>query len=294
MPWGRVDDTWYDHPKLDELDGESEWPDRLAAAGLNSLAWSWCNRFLTDGHVPAATVGKLGGSRALAELLVSVGLWEMSRSGYQIHDFLVYNDSRKQVLERRAKEAKRKADYRAAKSKRIRRPAGSPGGTPSTTEPNVPPVVRAESRQESPRDSRARARGRTPVPSRPVLTVDESLKRDSAGERPDVQALRDRGWKRVTAKQRAVLDEVLGRHDVTGPAFAAEAIRATPRDQDPLAAVLEADRRWQAAQRAQADHDELGWKATKHEERNGRKRSTGSLESVGSMLASLPEPVAKP
>lgn len=78
-----------------------------------------------------------------------------------------------------------------------------------------------------------------------------------AGDRPDVQALRDRGWKRVTAKQRAVLDEVLARHDVTGPSFAAEVIKATPKDRDPLTAVMDADRRWQAAERARAEAEEV-------------------------------------
>lgn len=295
MPWGRIDDTWYDHPKLDLLEDVGTWPDRLAAAGLDSLAWSWCNRFLTDGHVPAATVAKLGGTRELAELLVRIGRWEVSQTGYQIHDFLVYNDSRQQVLERRQKEANRKAAYRAAKSAKKapkRRPARSPAGTSRSAESNVPggvpPVVRAESHRVS-RDSYARAPGireSRPDPSRP--NVDESLEREiHGGERPDVQALLDRGWKRVTAKQRAVLDEVLARHDVTGPAFAAEAIRSTPADQDPLAAVLEADRRWQAAQRAQADTAELDWTATKGEERNG---AAGSISAI---LANLPEPASK-
>jgi hypothetical protein len=95
-------------------------------------------------------------------------------------------------------------------------------------------------------------------------------------ERADVQALLDHGFKRVTAKQRRVLDEVLGRHDLTGPEFAAEAIRATPADADPLAAVMDADRRWQAAQRARADAEEAGWAGTKVEERNG----TGNLGPI--------------
>lgn len=136
MPWGRVDDTWYDHPKLEDLEDERVWPDRLAGAGLNSLAWSWCNRFLTDGRIPRATVTKLGGTIELADLLVAVGLWEPVAGGYQIHDFLVYNDSAEQVRERRATEAARKAAWRQK-----HRPGGTPSGTPSVDERDVPAGV---------------------------------------------------------------------------------------------------------------------------------------------------------
>jgi hypothetical protein len=280
MPWGRVDDTYYDHPKLEELEDVHEWPDRLAGAGLNSLAWSWCNRFLTDGKVPRGTVAKLGGTIDLADQLVRVGLWESAPGGYQIHDFLVYNESAEDVRARRQKEADRKAAYRAG-----RRPAGTTSGTASVEDGAVPASVPAghdvpagheppnvpAGHRQSPSGTRARAsRSANPDPTRPDPTrPTESLRRESraTSDRPDVQALRDRGWKRVTAKQRAVLDEVLGRHDVTGAEFAAQAIRATPPDADPLEAVMSADRMWQASQRSKADADEAGWQATKAKEK---------------------------
>ena len=82
---------------------------------------------------------------------------------------------------------------------------------------------------------------------------------DARGERDDIQALHDRGWKRVTKAQRRVLDEVLDRHDVTGPAFAAEVIRATPADRDPLAEVMKADAAWQDIQRRRAEAEEEAW-----------------------------------
>ncbi len=269
MPWGRVDDTYYDHPKLEELAGTSQWPDRLAAAGLNALAWSWCNRFLTDGKVPRATVAKLAGhliaaeaAVALADQMVAVGLWEASAGGYEIHDFLQYNDSREQVLARRAKEAARKAAYRSGK-----RPNGSPDGTssvdahrvPLSVPPGhdapVPPLSRAESQRVSRDSSRAGIPTR-PDPTRPNESLPERIVARPSRRRADVQALLDRGFKRVTKPQRAVLDEVLARHDVTGAEFAAQAIRATPADRDPLEAVMTADRMWQASQRRQADADE--------------------------------------
>ena len=49
---------------------------------------------------------------------------------------------------------------------------------------------------------------------------------------------------------------MLRRHDVTGPAFAAEVIRATPKDKDPLAAVMDADWMWQASQRARIEAEQ--------------------------------------
>lgn len=276
MPWGRVDDTYYDHPKLDELEDAHEWPDRLAGAGLNSLAWSWCNRFLTDGKVPRATVAKLGGTIELADQLVRVGLWESVSGGYQIHDFLVYNDSAEDVRKRRADEAARKAKWRAGK-----RPTGTDTGTPSADDdavpagvpPSVPPGHRRNGQSVPvvvppgvPGFHARATRSANPDPSRPDPSrPTESLSRENRGraDRADVQALRDRGWKRVTAKQRAVLDEVLGRHDVTGPAFAAEVIRATPADKDPLEAVMAADRLWQESRRRQADADEAASAAQK-------------------------------
>ena len=107
MPWGRIDDSLYDHPKLDAL-GRN----RLACVGLNTLAQSWCNRWLTDGHVPADRVRKLGGTVALAETLVTAGMWERTDGGYQIHDFLDYNDSREEVTAQRAAARERMREHR--------------------------------------------------------------------------------------------------------------------------------------------------------------------------------------
>lgn len=269
MPWGRLDDSLYDHPKLDLLPVDQ----RLAGVGLWARAISWCNRFLTDGHIPRNRIEKLDGTTELADLLVSAGLFEATSTGYFIHDFLEFNDSRAHVEERRTKEAERKAAWRAN-----RRPSGTDNGTANGTEANVPPGVPPSvpaghnphvpdlSQRPSQRDSRTRES--RPGPARPG-PAHESLRRESArpGERADIAALRARGWKRITKPQRAVLDEVLERHDVTGPEFAAEVIRHTPDDQDPLAAVMAADRMWQQRQRKRADDDERDWDEAKAEER---------------------------
>lgn len=134
------------------------------------------------------------------------------------------------------------------------------GVTPQRAESSEAPATQpAKPAIASVRASVEPARPSSRPPADPAKTRIDEDRRDEDSligetsrarpDRPDVQALRDRGWKRVSAKQRAVLDEVLTRHDVTGPAFAAEVIRATPKDRDPLAAVMTADRMWQASQR---------------------------------------------
>jgi hypothetical protein len=284
MPWGRLDDSLYDHPKLDLVPVE----ERLAAIGLWARAISWCNRFLTDGMVPRARIEKLDGTTELADQLVAAGLFEATSTGYIVHDFLHFNDSRADILERRAKEAKRKADYRASKGQKPRPNGTNPGtarsddddvppGVPASVPPGHPPGQGDVSRDVSQRDSRTRES--RPVPTRPDPSrPTESLERGSArAARADVQALRDRGWPRVTKAQRAILDEVAGRHDQTGYGFAAEVIRNTAPDADPLESVMAADRMWQARQRQQADQAEEAWQRTKAEEREQASTVLGDL-----------------
>lgn len=49
---------------------------------------------------------------ALAEKLVTVGLWERTETGYMIHDYLVYNPSREHVEKKRAEARERMATRR--------------------------------------------------------------------------------------------------------------------------------------------------------------------------------------
>lgn len=295
MPWGRLDDTLYDHPKLDEFptDGPTleriaeslplEDLVRLAGVGLWALGISYSNRHLTDGAVGRSVVArKLHGSPDLADAVVRAGLLEPTSTGYVVHDFLVFNDSRETVLERREKDTQRKADWRKRK-RGDSGPSGTDDGTPSTNGTHVtsgvtPGVTRGVTGSRAPAGAGIRESRPKPDPTRPDPTQNLS-KRGSPRppERDDIAALHERGWKRVTAGQRKVLDEVLGRHDVTGPAFAAEVIRATPADRDPLAEVLAADRAWQERRRRAADETEATWSATKSE----------SLATAGSVLAAL-------
>jgi hypothetical protein len=143
MPWGKLDDSLYDHPKLDKLGRH-----RMACAGLWAVSISWCNRRLTDGFVPLSRVVQLGGTAAQADHLVKAGLFEKAPDGYQVHDFLDFNDSKEYVLLRRAKDVVRQRLQRESHQE-SRRDTGRTNGV-------TPPV------------SPSPARGRVPGPSSPV------------------------------------------------------------------------------------------------------------------------------
>lgn len=95
MSWAKLDDGFYDHPKVL---GAS-----LEAVGLFCRSLSYCSRHATDGHVTLAVCTWLANdsvtAQRLAEELVTLKLWERNGDGYVIHDFLVYNPSSK-ALER--------------------------------------------------------------------------------------------------------------------------------------------------------------------------------------------------
>lgn len=180
MAWGKVDDTYYDHPKLDHVETTHGPMMRLAVAGLNALAWSYCNRFLTDGFIASRAIAKLGGLPEVVDALVECGLWDEADRGYQVHDFLVHNDSREAILERRAKEAKRKADWRAGK-----RPGGTDdgtdGGTDDTSTHDVPAGQAKRPGGTRARASRDASRSANPDPSRPVPSHVETPNPRTAG-----------------------------------------------------------------------------------------------------------------
>jgi hypothetical protein len=159
MPWGKLDDSLYDHPKLDKLGRQ-----RMACAGLWAVSISWCNRRLTDGFVPLSRVAQLGGTVAQADHLVKAGLFEKVPEGYQVHDFLDFNDSKEYVLLRRAKDAERQRVQRESKQESQRDTAGTNGVTP--------PV------------SPSPARGRVPGPSSPVPSLPGQTTHAARDEEP--------------------------------------------------------------------------------------------------------------
>lgn len=103
MTWFRVDDGFYDHPKVDALFDQPE--TAALAVAVWTLAGAWASRHLTDGHVPRRVLRRLlPGVSATdgAEALVRVGLWEQREDGWVFTDWAAWNPLRDEVEEKRA------------------------------------------------------------------------------------------------------------------------------------------------------------------------------------------------
>jgi hypothetical protein len=110
VPYLNMDDGFAEHPKIDRLSDASF---RLHVSGLLYSA-----KWLTDGRVDREKVRRLVPTyrpRALDELLSGPKpLWLPNADGdFLIHDYLEWNKSRAWWDEKRAKDAKRLAEWRA-------------------------------------------------------------------------------------------------------------------------------------------------------------------------------------
>ena len=109
MPWFKVDDSFYDHPKFLDVPN--------AAVGLWTKAGAWCAKHLTDGVISAKCVRALGGTPAQIKALIKNGLWSEYKddSGakcYAFHDWFDMQPSREQVYEKREIERQKKRKQR--------------------------------------------------------------------------------------------------------------------------------------------------------------------------------------
>ena len=151
MNWAKIDDGFYDHPKV-LIAGEE-------AANLYLRGLVWCCKHLTDGAIPREALRTLTGRRdaaALAAKLVASGLWEARESGWAVHDFHDHNPTAAEVKARRAELSAKRAE------------AGKRGGIRSgqvrVMEANAKQTA---SKPEASCSGVAEAK-RSPVPSRPV------------------------------------------------------------------------------------------------------------------------------
>lgn len=113
MTWFKVDDGFYDHPKVLGLD--------VAAVGLWTLAGSYCARHLTDGVISERQIRAIGGTRRQAEKLVAAGLWSVDEASasarrYVFNDWRDFQPTRDDVLSKREEARRRMADARAKKA----------------------------------------------------------------------------------------------------------------------------------------------------------------------------------
>lgn len=112
MAWARIDDGFYDHPKVVKLAATCP-----AAGFLHVRAIAYCSKHLTDGLIHEEMVAVLSPvqrdrDEQIAALL-ETGLWfqgdETGTDHYGIHHFLDYQPKKEDVLERRRKDRERKA-----------------------------------------------------------------------------------------------------------------------------------------------------------------------------------------
>ncbi|GAC60628.1 MULTISPECIES: hypothetical protein [Gordonia] len=115
MTWFKVDDGFYDHPKLVGVS--------MASRGLWVTAGSYCSRHLTDGVISWRQIRALGGTKAQVRGLLDAGLWRAigERSGsesFAFHDWIESQPTKSSVLDARERERNKKAKWREAKSKK--------------------------------------------------------------------------------------------------------------------------------------------------------------------------------
>lgn len=107
MTWVRIDDHLHAHPKF-----RLAWEIDQASVGLELLALSHSAAYLTDGAVDERFVQPWFRSatrrRRAVDALLEAGLWLPNGAGWQIHDYLDYNESRDQVVARRRSDSARK------------------------------------------------------------------------------------------------------------------------------------------------------------------------------------------
>ncbi|MBU5654501.1 hypothetical protein KPA07_06190 [Corynebacterium aurimucosum] len=113
MPWFKVDDSFYDHPKFIDVPN--------AAIGLWTKAGAWCSKHLTDGVIPATQVKRFKGTNAQVNALISAGIWieDRSESGskvYRFHDWNGWQPTREQKLKEREEQAERQRKSRERKA----------------------------------------------------------------------------------------------------------------------------------------------------------------------------------
>ena len=117
MGWGRIDDGFYDHPKVIGLS--------LEAIGMWTKCFSWAHRHQSSspfpGHLPIGVPKSFGGNRTgrIVKELLAANLWDSEISGdFSIHDYAQYlpkNEaslSAAELSEKRSNAGKRGADAR--------------------------------------------------------------------------------------------------------------------------------------------------------------------------------------
>ena len=120
MAYLNLDDGFADHEKVDTL---SDGAFRLHVAGL-----CYCAKNLTDGVVRKVKIPRLMPTYRPAYLheltTAPKPMWLPHPDGYVIHDYLDWNKSKAWWEEKREKDAKRLAEWRAKQAENAERKGG--------------------------------------------------------------------------------------------------------------------------------------------------------------------------
>lgn len=108
MAWVRIHDAAMTHPKIVGL---SDSAFRIWVWGL-----SYTQTHLTDGYIPRSAMSAIAKRRAVE--LVPARLWDETPDGYQIHDYLDWNDSKDVVIRKRSDARDRANRSRTHRSER--------------------------------------------------------------------------------------------------------------------------------------------------------------------------------
>jgi len=104
VSWVRLDDGFYEHPKLLGIPRATRW---VWVAGLGYSA-----RFHQDGLVPAISLARLEGNAREAAQLVDAGLWVPDEHGWRIHDYAQYQPMNGELSRKRSEAGKKGAQAR--------------------------------------------------------------------------------------------------------------------------------------------------------------------------------------
>lgn len=292
MPWAKLSDDWYDHPKVVELGDDSD-AIALWALGLSRTGKRRKGGFLSNADLaglrPKWRAPRL---RKAVEHLVAVGLLDRASGGFVYHDHEEYNPQlTDEVIHARAEGAAEGGRRRAQTADR------RPGGTfaPKRVAPVPIPGRFSDNPGGIPADGRetgggpelagpasSQPQGWSPDPSRPDPTRESSgsVKRESpsaheAAADDSIPSPKNRAeatnrlvgfilarwkWKRVTPTQRDILFDAVeydGYDEVAG--WVAELDRTA----DPIAVVKDRSHERRNARNAQAAAREQAHNATK-------------------------------
>lgn len=105
MTWTKLDDSFYDNPKI--IEGGNE------VAGAFARSLSYCGKHNTDGTFPKVIGDDIARRKKVTDTLLELGLWILDGRRYFIPDYLEFNPSAEQVEKDRATARERMRELRA-------------------------------------------------------------------------------------------------------------------------------------------------------------------------------------